>query len=86
MSKTGPAPRGLRLIVLETAREHGFEAAELTGRGRSRHLSYARWHGYRKAREAGYSLAQIGFAFDKDHTSVRHGLQRLAELEATGEL
>jgi len=84
MSKSGPTPPGLRLIVLETARDHGFSVADLRGRRRTRHLVWARWHGYQRARRRGYSLGQIGYAFDKDHTSVLYGLNRLSEIEGQG--
>ena len=58
------------LMVRDRARNRGDTAAR------------ARWRIWRDMRAAGHSLSEIGRMGGYDHTTVMHGLRRLAEIEA----
>jgi chromosomal replication initiation ATPase DnaA len=46
----------------------------LTG-SRARHLVYVRWQIMFELRQRGWSFAQIGRAFGRDHSAVMHGVK-----------
>lgn len=71
----------LRSIIEETGDWHGFSYVEMMSVGRQRALCNARFEAmWRCAAETTRSLPEIGRAFQKDHTSVLHGIRRHAEM------
>jgi chromosomal replication initiation ATPase DnaA len=55
----------------------GYSKAELSGSRRFAPLAKARFESYAIFRKAGYSFPQIGEAFDRDHSTIMHGIGRL---------
>ena len=62
-------------LINELSEASGFSIAQLTGLGKSRPLTRARFLGYAICRKRGYSLPQIAKAFHRDHTTILHGLR-----------
>ncbi len=75
-------------ILNSAADFFGVSAAELTGRNRSAKISLPRQVVmYVMREELGASLPQIGLALDRDHTTVMHGIERIAtEMERDANL
>lgn len=75
--------RGRREIVMQTmldvAAEHHVKATDIAGKVRQAPIVAARWEVWRRLRDLGWSMAEIGRRTGHDHTSVMHGLGRLAE-------
>jgi len=70
--------RGLLDLVAGVCRTHGVTLDEVCGRARTRAASCARheaWWQIRHHPELHYSLADIGRLFQRDHTTVRHGVE-----------
>lgn len=67
----------LHALVEDAAREAGVTVAQILGPQRA--LAPFRWRAMKRAHEAGFSLPQIGRAFNRDHTTVLHGLRKLAD-------
>lgn len=67
----------VELVVFAAAEAFGVTPAELVGPGRDRPLVWYRQIAMRAARLGGHSLAAIGLAFDRDHTTVLHACQRV---------
>lgn len=66
-------------IVAHVARHYGFTVADLTGPERTAAVSRARWVAMAAVRDlTGASYPAIGAAFRRSHTTVIHGLRRLA--------
>lgn len=63
-------------LVANVARLHGFTAADLMGPSRARPLCIARWRAMRQLRDRGRSYASIGRLFNRDHSTVMHGLRQ----------
>lgn len=74
-----PIPRMADLIC-DVADEYEADVADLRRGGRaSRQITRARWDFMRRAHATGrFSSVQIGRFLNMDHTSVLHGLGRLA--------
>jgi chromosomal replication initiation ATPase DnaA len=70
-------------IVEEVGQRTGFTLAELRGRDRRHEIAQARFVAMYLAREEGATGAEIGRFFDRDHTSVMHGVARIAHRIAT---
>lgn len=66
----------LLAIVADAAREAGCTVDQMVGYGRSREVVEARHAAMRRAYAAGYSMPQIGRAFDRDPTTVHHAIQK----------
>lgn len=75
-------PDGARAIIGEIADEHQVAISDLMGVRSTQKLSLARWVIWSRLRDRGYSSPQIGRIFNRDHTTVVHGWQRLAKLQA----
>jgi chromosomal replication initiation ATPase DnaA len=69
----------IALILQEVSKATHISIKELLGDSRLKKTVRARWEIYRRAKNAGYSLAEIGRRMNKDHTTVMHGLKRLAK-------
>ena len=89
---TGPVDAGkadLGTICSAAAEAFGLQAAQLTGRGRSRTVARARHIAiYLASRHTDASLAEIGRFFGGiTHSSVKYGLDKVTgELESDPEL
>lgn len=83
----GPAlSRPVRLLVEATSRESGLPVRELMGPGRGEHVARWRQVAMFAVRERhGLPLAQIARAFQRDHTTVLHGISTI-EARMTPEL
>ncbi len=69
------------LILAESASYFGFSRPDLVGKSRSRPLTTARHVAMYLVRECtGLSLLKIGELFDRDHTTVMHGLKKVETL------
>lgn len=65
-----------KVIAEQMCRKHGVTVAEILSPRREQRLSVIRqeiW--YRLARETTMSLPQIGKRFNRDHTSILHGIR-----------
>lgn len=87
-----PPLRFMKDIAADVAERHGLTVKDLTGRGRTRHLSHARFEAFwlcrQEKRSDGlhrWSLPAIGRFFGRDHTTVLHGCGRHEELMALRE-
>jgi len=70
--------RALLDLVAGVCRAHGVTLDELCGRARTRAASCARheaWWQLRHHPRLHYSLADIGRLFQRDHTTIRHGIE-----------
>jgi chromosomal replication initiator protein len=69
-----------RQILSETAKYFGISVAEMTGKDRSKHISYPRQVAMYLVRElTDSSLPKIGDDFGgRDHTTVMHGISKIA--------
>jgi chromosomal replication initiation ATPase DnaA len=63
-------------IIDLVARRHGMSIDVLRGKSRSAPLVRIRQLAMSEARDAGYSLPEIGRALNRDHTTVLHGIRR----------
>ena len=68
---------GIRKIAHEVSAKSGVNLAELRGLSQSKHFVRARWECFKRARNAGFSLTQIGNFFRRDHTTVLYGLRQM---------
>jgi chromosomal replication initiation ATPase DnaA len=69
-----PAER-TRSLIGDVAFDYGLVYSDLIGRSRDRHICQARFSAYRALRDLGWSQARIGRAFQRDHTTILHGLR-----------
>ncbi|MDP5216710.1 helix-turn-helix domain-containing protein [Ruegeria sp. 2205SS24-7] len=72
-------------INVIVAVKHGLCPQKLRGHERTRDYTSARFEAFKKSRDLGYTLPQIGRFWNRDHTSVLHGLRRFEEMEARGD-
>lgn len=71
----------MRQIATEVAQRHGLTLEDLRGPNAAQAYARPRWEAMAIIREkTAFSLPQIGRFFNRDHTSVFHGLQRHAAL------
>ena len=69
------------MILEETARYFGLGSGDLVSKSRSRPLTTARHVAMYLLRElTGLSLIKIGEHFDRDHTTVLHGIKKIEGL------
>ena len=72
-------PAELSKLVQDLADKSGFTPEQITGQRRIWPLVQVRQYGMLLARQAGFSLSQIGRAFGgRDHTTVIHGVRTAA--------
>jgi chromosomal replication initiation ATPase DnaA len=64
-------------IIEATAALYGVTPDHLTGPDRTRGIAQARQAAFSAAHQEGHSIAAIGRAFNRDHTTVMHGLSRV---------
>lgn len=67
-------PQPVRDIVRAVAAEYGVSAVDILGPSRERVVSIPRQEAMRRAYEDGLTLAEIGRALGRDHTTVMHGI------------
>lgn len=70
-----------KIITEQMCRKHGITVAEILSPRRDKRLNLVRqeiW--YRLTRETTMSLPQIGRRFNRDHTSILHGVRKHAQL------
>lgn len=79
-------PRERRMaIIAEVAECHGLAVDDMTGTARTRDIVAARWEAMARIRtEFGDTLPMIGRLFNRDHTTVVHGLKRYEEMQRHG--
>lgn len=53
--------------------------ADAKSRWRTPRAARARWYAWHMLRREGWTLTEIGRAFEMDHTTIIHGLRRLEE-------
>lgn len=67
-------------IIVEVARAHGVTRADLTGLSRKGHITRARQEAYYLIRTlTSHSYPRIGSFFNRDHTTVLHGVRKHIE-------
>ena len=71
-------------VSVDVAECIGIPAALMFTPCRSEPVSFARFCAWAILRQRGYTLAQIGGAFKRDHTAVVHGVQRINDVEFMG--
>ena len=69
------APFKMKAIVAKVLVEHGLGWSEVFNTSRKQRICDVRFEIWVGMREAGYSLAQIGRLFDKDHTTILSGIR-----------
>ena len=67
--------RGLLFLLDEICRQHHVSREEITGRNRTRSVSLARHDLWQRLRELGFSYVEIGRLFERNHTTVLHGVR-----------
>lgn len=73
-------PRNRQRIIAEVAAKHDLTVTSLKGERRTRPFVRARQEAfYRLRAELRLSFPQIGAIFDRDHTTVLHGVRSFAE-------
>lgn len=85
----GPLPKGndfMRLIVRQVAARHRMSVAEIMGVSRLAPIATARIEAYALIQASGrFSYPRIGEFFNRDHTTILHGVKKyraLAQQEA----
>lgn len=77
---------GADTVMAVAAEYYGFTATELSGRRGMKQLAHARQVAMYLCRElTELSLPQIGGEFDRDHTTVMHGVRKIRELVTVDE-
>lgn len=59
------------------AKMAGKPRAVVLGPCRQKELTRARWLAWRAAYDEGHTVSEIGRAFNRDHTTVIHGLEQV---------
>jgi len=79
-----PLRVSMKTVVAEISEMYGVTVADLHGPSRTRAISMARQHAmFVMADQPHLSLPMIGKFFDRDHTTVLHGVRRhKARMEA----
>ena len=77
-----PRQYGMVKVIIKWAADFtGVSSAKMIGRGRSQEISKARWLAMWLIREhRGLSTPAIGRIFNRDHTTVLHGLDRVSDV------
>lgn len=65
----------LRDTIDLTALSYGVRKSDILGTSRSRELVQARREIWKHLREQGWSYPRIGRAFNRDHTTILHGVR-----------
>lgn len=72
--------RKLDQIVSFTAAKHDLPVAGLLGDCRRQKFAHPRFEAFHLAKQAGYSLSEIGRFFKRDHSTISHGIERFQEI------
>lgn len=72
--------RLLSRLVTTSARVFGVERRDILGSSRVDEVCRARWAVWTELVDRGFSLASIGRAFDRDHTTIRSAVRRVRQL------
>ena len=65
-------------VIAVISKHYQLPKQTIVGAGKSTTYVFPRHVGYYIGRRLGYSLHQIGRAFDKDHTTVLYGAEKIA--------
>jgi chromosomal replication initiation ATPase DnaA len=75
------SPREISLgIVLEICREHNIQLWEILSHNRQQRVVLPRFAAYAALRRKGFENQKIAGIFNRDSTTVIHGLKRAQEL------
>lgn len=79
--RLGGVRRSIAHIIRDTAAKYGVSSADIVGRSRERSvLIPARQEAmYFCAKDTPYGMPEIGKAFNRDHTTVLHGIRKHCE-------
>jgi hypothetical protein len=77
-----PSQVFVKLLAAQEAAFAGVAPEAVLGRSLTTPIARARQHVYARLRPYGYSLPGIGMRVGTDHTTVLHGIRRIAALEA----
>lgn len=72
-----PSVRSMTQIVDDVAAANGLTVADLKGKSRERHIAWPRQWAYALCRRQGRSLPQIARFFNRDHTTIMHGIRQV---------
>ena len=67
-------PEGMANIAHDIALKHGVSYKDMRGSKRTQHQVKSRYEAMYVMRQAGFSVSEIGRFFNRDHTTVMHGL------------
>lgn len=76
----GIYPKRYIPLLLPLLREYEIPFEELMSERRFAKYQIPRFRMYNHLRECGYSLSEIGNIFNRDHTSILHGIRRWKEI------
>lgn len=76
----GLFPKRFAKILLPVLREYNIPFEELSSNRRFQKYQIPRFRMYAMLRDAGYSLNEIGGIFNRDHTTILHGIRRWREI------
>jgi hypothetical protein len=75
-------PRERNLCILcKVAIKHGATLTEMLAKDRSYPVAHIRFAGYAALKERGFTYSMIGRLFNRDPSTVRHGVSRVPELQ-----
>jgi len=79
LTDTRPAPT-VQAIIECTAQLNSIKTSELLGPSKKKHIARARLMAYYLARElTGHSFPELARAFDRDHSTIQSGVDKIAE-------
>lgn len=64
--------------VIDSAREYEVSAQDILGESRTRSIAQARQVVFYRLHTSGFSLSQIGRLLQRDHSTVLHGVRKVA--------
>lgn len=84
--KVEPGTRTMMAIASEVASDNGLTLAELRSHSREHAIAHPRQYAFLLMQQAGFSAARIGRFFDRDHTTILHGIAAVrARMAKNGE-
>jgi chromosomal replication initiator protein len=70
----------VQAIIECTAQLNSIKTSELLGPSKKKHIARARLMAYYLARElTGHSFPELARAFDRDHSTIQSGVDKIAE-------
>lgn len=70
----------IREIVRDVCEVFGVAEGDVYGSCREMTITRVRWASWYACHQLGYSLSKIGQAFNRDHTTILHGVQRIKKM------